>query len=70
MAEKLQRGLMEYFVVVLCSGEGQVQRDGREVAARPDGIFCCWFVRPVHPPYSSVFVTEFNPEYGNTDLLI
>ena len=25
--------------------------------------------RPVHPPYSSVFVTEFNPEYGNTDLL-
>ena len=26
--------------------------------------------RPVHPPYSSVFVTEFNPEYGNTDLLI
>ena len=27
-------------------------------------------LRPVHPPYSSVFVTEFNPEYGNTDLLI
>ena len=26
--------------------------------------------RPVRPPYSSVFVTEFNPEYGNTDLLI
>ena len=26
-------------------------------------------VRPVHPPYSSVFSTEFNPEYGNTDLL-
>ena len=26
--------------------------------------------RPVHPPYSSVFSTEFNPEYGNTDLLI
>ena len=26
--------------------------------------------RPVHPPYSSVFVTEFNPEYGNTDFLI
>ena len=26
--------------------------------------------RPVHPPHSSVFVTEFNPEYGNTDLLI
>ena len=26
--------------------------------------------RPLHPPYSSVFVTEFNPEYGNTDLLI
>ena len=26
--------------------------------------------RPVHPPYSSVFVTEFNPEYGNTDWLI
>ena len=26
--------------------------------------------RPVHPPYSSVFVMEFNPEYGNTDLLI
>ena len=26
--------------------------------------------RPVHPPYSSVFVTEFNPEYGITDLLI
>ena len=26
--------------------------------------------RPVHPPYSSVFVTEFNPEHGNTDLLI
>ena len=25
--------------------------------------------RPVHPPYSSVFSTEFNPEYGNTDLL-
>ena len=25
----------------------------------------------MHPPYSSVFVTEFNPEiYGNTDLLI
>ena len=31
---------------------------------------CCWSNRPVHPPYSSVFVTEFNPEYGNTDLLI
>ncbi len=30
-----------------------------------------WYMcRPVHPPYSSVFVTEFNPEYGNTDLLI
>ena len=28
------------------------------------------FCRPVHPPYSSVFVTEFNPEYGNADLLI
>ena len=27
-------------------------------------------IRPVHPPYYSVFVTEFNPEYGNTDLLI
>ena len=26
--------------------------------------------RPVHPPYSSVFVTEFNPEYGTTDLFI
>ena len=26
--------------------------------------------RPVHPPYSSVFVTEFDPEYGNTDLLV
>ena len=26
-------------------------------------------LRPVHPPYSSVFSTEFNPEYGNTDLL-
>ena len=26
--------------------------------------------RPVHHPYSSVFVMEFNPEYGNTDLLI
>ena len=25
--------------------------------------------RPVHPPYSSVFSTEFNPEYGNTDLI-
>ena len=25
--------------------------------------------RPVHLPYSSVFSTEFNPEYGNTDLL-
>ena len=25
--------------------------------------------RPVHPPYSSAFSTEFNPEYGNTDLL-
>ena len=25
--------------------------------------------RHVHPPYSSVFSTEFNPEYGNTDLL-
>ena len=25
--------------------------------------------RPVHPPYSSVFSTEFNPEYGNTDTL-
>ena len=24
----------------------------------------------MHPPYSSVFVTEFNPEYGNTDLFI
>ena len=23
----------------------------------------------MHPPYSSVFVTEFNPEFGNTDLL-
>ena len=29
-----------------------------------------YYSRPVHPPYSSVFVTEFNPEYGNTDLLI
>ena len=27
------------------------------------------YCRPVHPPYSSVFSTEFNPEYGNTDLL-
>ena len=26
--------------------------------------------RPVHRPYSSVFVTEFNPEYGNAELLI
>ena len=26
--------------------------------------------QPVHPPHSSVFVAEFNPEYGNTDLLI
>ena len=25
---------------------------------------------PVHPPYSSGFVTEFNPEYRNADLLI
>ena len=25
--------------------------------------------RPVHPPYSSVFVTEFNPDYGNTNLV-
>ena len=24
----------------------------------------------MHPPYSSVFVTDFNPESGNTDLLI
>ena len=24
----------------------------------------------MHSPYSSVFVTEFNLEYGNTDLLI
>ena len=24
----------------------------------------------MHPLYSSVFVTEFNPEYGNADLLI
>ena len=24
----------------------------------------------MHPPYSSVFFTKFNPEYGNTDLLI
>ena len=23
----------------------------------------------MHPPYSSVFSTEFNPEYGNTDFL-
>ena len=23
----------------------------------------------MHPQYSSVFSTEFNPEYGNTDLL-
>ena len=27
-------------------------------------------VRPVHPPNSSTFLAEFNPEYGNTDLLI
>ena len=26
--------------------------------------------RPVHPPYSSVFVTDFNPECGDTDVLI
>ena len=41
MADKLQRDLMEYFVIVLCSGEGQVQRDGRQVAARPDGVSGC-----------------------------
>ena len=23
-----------------------------------------------HPPNSSIFVTQFNPKYGNTDLLI
>ena len=28
------------------------------------------YCRHVHPLFSSVFVTEFNPEYGNTDLLI
>ena len=40
------------------------------------GVFVCQVTtviqtsyRPVHPPYSSVFSTEFNPEYGNTDLL-
>ena len=26
--------------------------------------------RTEHPSYSSVFVTEFNPKYRNTDLLI
>ena len=29
-----------------------------------------WTFVFVHPPYSSIFVTGFNPEYGNTDLLI
>ena len=40
MADKLQRDLMKCFVVVLCLREGQVQRDGRQVAARPDEVFC------------------------------
>ena len=35
---------------------------------KPYDEYRCYF-RPVHPPYSSVFSTEFNPEYGNTDLL-
>ena len=41
----------------------------------PNASDCCCLngslltIRPVHPPYSSVFSTEFNPEYGNTDLL-
>ena len=37
------------------------------LSLKPSNLGHC---RSVHPPYSSVFVTEFNPEYGNTDLLI
>ena len=45
-------------------GDGKCRVDAHE-------IHTCLYDnnRPVHPPYSSVFSTEFNPEYGNTDLL-
>ena len=48
-------------------GESVGGRDRGSVGGRECRRECG---RPVHPPYSSVFVTEFNPEYENTDLLI
>ena len=50
--------------------DSEVRVSGRRQCYTGGGIAVEDIRRPVHPPYSSVFVTEFNPEYGNTDLLI
>ena len=51
-------------------------RDPWKVAPVDAAVLCQTYILeapgqciPVHPPYSSVFSTDFNPEYGNTDLL-